>query len=66
MTFSRAHFSTLIRYIGISFITGSISHGFFLESRAIFIGIFGVVFFLVGSFFEEGVDIRKSWNIIIA
>lgn len=66
MTFSRAHFSTLIKYIGVSFITGSISHGFFSESRAIFTGIFGVIFFLIGSFLEEWIDLKHSWNIIIA
>lgn len=66
MTFSRAHFSTLTKYIGVSFITGSISHGFFSESRAIFTGILGVFFFLAGSFLEEWINIKHSWNIIIA
>jgi hypothetical protein len=53
MSFSRSHFSTIIKYIGISFITGAISHGFFSGSRQIVTAIAGIVFFIIGSLLEE-------------
>ncbi len=53
MTFTRSHFSTLIKYIGISFITGAISHGFFSEFRSLITGVFGVICFMIGTYLEE-------------
>lgn len=53
MTFTRLHFSTLIKYIWISFITGAISHGFFSEFRSLITGIFGVICFMIGTYLEE-------------
>ena len=56
MTFSRAHLSMLIKYIGISFITGAISHGAFSGTRSVLTGIFGIVFFVIGTMMEKNID----------
>jgi hypothetical protein len=54
MTFSRSHASMLIKYIGVSFITGAISHGFFSGTRSLYTGLFGVVCFVVGTVLDTG------------
>jgi uncharacterized membrane protein len=64
--FSRAHGAMLTRYIGISFITGAISHGVFSESRALLTGLVGIVLFTVGSYFEEIQSKQIQWNILFA
>lgn len=63
MTFSRAHFSTLIKYIGISFITGAIAHGFFSGTRSLLTGVFGIICFIIGTILEEGKSIHW-WTIL--
>lgn len=64
MTFSRAHFSTLIKYIGVSFITGAISHWFFSGTRSLLTGAFGIFCFIVWTLLEE--DTTNTWKTIIA
>lgn len=64
MTFSRAHFSTIIKYIGISFITGAISHWFFSGTRSLLTGIVWVITFTIGTLLEE--DTANTWTTIIA
>ncbi len=64
MKFSRSHFSMLIKYIGVSFITGAISHGFFSGTRSLITGIFGIACFIVGTLIEENTS--NTWKTIIA
>ncbi len=64
MNFSRSHFSTIIRYIGVSFITGAISHGFFSGSRSLITGAIGVVCFIIGTLMEEGTT--TGWKSVIS
>lgn len=52
-SFSKDHFSTLLKYLGISFITGSISHGFFSGTRAAVLAGLGIVFFIVGTLISD-------------
>lgn len=59
MNFSQAHFSNLSKYLGISFITGSISHGFFSESRSLLTGGFWATCFAVGMLTEE--KSKNTW-----
>ena len=59
------HFPTLIKYIGISFITGAISHGFFSGSRQILTAIFGVVCFTIGTLLEKNTE-NTPKNILLA
>lgn len=60
MKFTRDHASSLIKYTGISFITGAISHGFFSEVRSLLMGAFGVVCFIVGTLMEDGYSTKKA------
>ncbi|MBC7498090.1 hypothetical protein H7170_00440 [Candidatus Gracilibacteria bacterium] len=64
MTFSRSHFSTIICYIGVSFITGAISHGFFSGTRSLITGAIGVVCFIIGTLMEEGTT--TGWKSVIS
>lgn len=43
----------IIKYLGISFITGALSHGFFSGPRAIAFAIAGVILFVFGSLLEK-------------
>jgi hypothetical protein len=56
----------LIRYIGISFITGAISHGFFSGWRQIATAIAGIVLFIIGSLLEEWSEKIDSWKVVIS
>lgn len=60
MNFSREHFSNISKYLGISFITGAISHGFFSESRSLLTGGFWVLCFVTGALYEE--DSKNAWK----
>lgn len=50
------HFPNLIKYIGISFITGAIAHGFFSGTRQILTAIFGVLCFTIGTILEKNTE----------
>ncbi len=63
--FSRAHFSMMMRYLGVSFITGAISHGFFSGTRSLITWVLGVIFFVIWSLLEEWSEKQNSWNIIL-
>lgn len=52
-SFSKDHFSTILKYWGISFITGSISHGFFSGERAAVLAIIGIIFFIIATLLEK-------------
>ncbi|MBC7503599.1 hypothetical protein H7169_01385 [Candidatus Gracilibacteria bacterium] len=64
MTFARSHFSMLIKYVGISFITGAISHGFFSGNRSLITGVIGVICFILGTLMEE--DTTTGWKSVIS
>lgn len=51
MTFSfeRHHGAMLLKYSGISFISGAVNHGFFSGERSIWTAIAGVVLFVLGA-----------------
>ena len=46
----------ILKYLGISLITGAISHGFFSTNRSLLLALAGIGFFVVGTLLEE----RKS------
>lgn len=62
MNFSREHFSNISKYLGISFITGSISHGAFSETRSLLTGAFWVLCFVIGVLYED--DSKNTWETI--
>lgn len=53
----REHFALMIKYIGISFITWAISHGFFSGQRQIITAFVGIFFFVIGT-----VLLKKDWE----
>ena len=44
-SFGRRHGAMILEYTGISFIAGTVNHGFFPENRALFTAGLGVVAF---------------------
>ncbi len=65
MKFSLDHASTLIKYIGISFITGAISHGFFSGERQVYTAIFGIFCFVIGTLIEKDTD-KNIQNVLLS
>ena len=63
--FQKEHFATLLKYLGISFITWGISHGFFSSERQILTSLVGIVFFVVWILMmkekEEYANIYTLW-----
>jgi hypothetical protein len=53
MSFSRAHISTICKYMGVGFITGSISHGFFSGTRSVVTAGIGIIFFIIGTLLND-------------
>lgn len=51
--FARTHSATLIKYAGISFISGAVNHGFFSGSRSLWTAAAGVVMFVLGTWLEH-------------
>ena len=60
---NNSHFPTLIKYIGISLITGAIAHGFFSGTRQVITAIVGVIVFVIGTLIEK--DTEKNIKIIM-
>ena len=47
--FEKHHFAMLLKYSGISFISGAVNHGFFSGERSLWTAAMGVLLFLVGA-----------------
>lgn len=52
-SFQRQHGAMLLRYSGISFISGAVNHGFFSEQRSLWTAAVGMVLFVVGAVLEH-------------
>jgi uncharacterized cupredoxin-like copper-binding protein len=52
MNLPTAHFATLCKYAGISFIAGAVNHGFFSGERSLLTAAIGVLVYLVGGILE--------------
>jgi hypothetical protein len=52
MNLPTAHFATLCKYAGISFIAGAVNHGFFSGERSLLTAAIGVLAFLLGGILE--------------
>lgn len=52
MNLPTAHFATLCKYAGISFIAGAVNHGFFSGERSLLTAGIGVLVYLVGGILE--------------
>ena len=63
--FTKDHFAMTIKYLGVAFITGALSHGFFSGPRAIGFAIAGILFFVIGSSLEHKDDKNNSSLLIL-
>ena len=50
VSFERHHGAMLLKYSGISFISGAVNHGFFSGERSLWTAAVGVALFLLGAF----------------
>jgi hypothetical protein len=51
--FQSSHFAMILKYSGISFISGAVNHGFFSGERSVITALLGVVLFLAGAVMEH-------------
>ena len=67
---TKKYYALILRYLGMSFITGAVAHGFFSGYRSLFTAIFGLVFFLSALFLEkESTSVTRYqifWNTLLA
>jgi hypothetical protein len=52
-TFQQSHGAMLLKYSGISFISGAVNHGFFSGTRAVWTAAMGMVLFVLGAWLEH-------------
>jgi uncharacterized cupredoxin-like copper-binding protein len=53
MNFQQHHGAMLLKYAGISFISGAVNHGFFSEERSLWTAAIGMVLFVLGAWMEH-------------
>ena len=53
MNFQNQHGTMLLRYSGISFISGAVNHGFFSGTRSLWTAAIGIVLFVLGAWLEH-------------
>lgn len=53
------HLITMLNYIGVGFISGAISHGFFTAWRSVMMAALGVLLFIIATYIQE-VKIKKT------
>jgi uncharacterized cupredoxin-like copper-binding protein len=53
MTFQHHHGAMLLKYSGISFISGAVNHGFFSGERSLWTAAIGIVLFMLGAAMEH-------------
>jgi len=61
----KQHFALIIKYTGISFITGWLSHWFFTWERQILTSLIGIVFFIVWTLLEQNIDKKDYMKTIL-
>jgi len=54
--FQQQHGATLLKYSGISFISGAVNHGFFSGERSLWTAAIGMVLFVLGAWLEHRFD----------
>ena len=52
-TFQQHHGAMLLKYSGISFISGAVNHGFFSGERSLWTALVGMVLFVLGAWLEH-------------
>ena len=59
-TFQYQHGTMLLRYSGISFISGAVNHGFFSEERSLWTAAIGMVLFVLGAVLEHRIETNAN------
>ncbi len=57
------HTATVLQYIGIGLISGSISHGFFSGFRSFITALIGIIVFISGLYLERKILGKHTVNI---
>jgi uncharacterized cupredoxin-like copper-binding protein len=52
-SFQQQHAAMLLKYSGISFISGAVNHGFFSGERSLWTAVIGMVLFVLGAWLEH-------------
>ena len=52
-SFQQQHSAMLLKYSGISFISGAVNHGFFSGTRALWTAVVGIMLFVLGAWLEH-------------
>ena len=53
VSFQKHHTTMLLKYSGISFISGAVNHGFFSGTRSLWTAAMGIVLFVLGAWLEH-------------
>lgn len=59
-SFQTQHASMLLKYAGISFISGAVNHGFFSEERSLWTAGIGIVLFVLGAWWEHHLTSKEA------
>ena len=59
-SFGKQHGIMLMKYAGISFISGAVNHGFFTGARSLWTAAIGIVLFVVGAWLEHRASDAKN------
>lgn len=62
LDFQQQHGAMLLKYSGISFISGAVNHGFFSGERSLWTAAIGMVLFVLGAWLEHVWDEPSTAN----
>jgi len=60
VSFQKHHATMLLKYSGISFISGAVNHGFFSGTRSLWTAALGIVLFVLGAWLEHRQSEQRS------
>jgi hypothetical protein len=66
-SFSVSHVSSLLKYMGVSFIAGAVAHGAFSETRSVVTAAIGIGAYMLGAYLQSRNDggERLTWSTVI-
>ena len=59
-SFQQHHGAMLLKYSGISFISGAVNHGFFSRTRSLWTAAIGIVLFVLGAWLEHRLNAQSD------
>ena len=59
-SFQQHHGAMLLKYSGISFISGAVNHGFFSGTRSLWTAAIGIVLFVLGAWLEHRLNANSN------